>query len=351
MVEKGVVLLEDSACEGGPAGRSAFSAREAVANRPIVHHVLEALRAAGTREIIVAASQPLAEEMRSCLEAWPGASEVAVHYVIRRGRMGLAAALRVAAPMVGSAPCIVHPANGLLGEPLHSVVEQMRTDAPDVVLVIEQDTAPAGPHVDGDNVVELAPRRPSVGDAALWTFGTGALERAAAAAQRRSTEFNLTAIERQITTAGGSLRLVPASNWRSYAGDAFELLELNQLVLERLEARHDPARAHANRIEGRVQIAEDAVVRESVIVGPTLIGPGAQVIDSYIGPYTSIGAGARVVGTEIERSIVAAGADVSHVGRRLAASVVGRNARVFRDFSLPRALRLQVGDGTLVALC
>lgn len=40
-----------------------------------------------------------------------------------------------------------------------------------------------------------------------------------------------------------------------------------------------------------------------------------------------------------------------HVGGRLVASVVGRDARVFRDFSLPRALRLRVGDGTEAALC
>jgi hypothetical protein len=31
--------------------------------------------------------------------------------------------------------------------------------------------------------------------------------------------------------------------------------------------------------------------------------------------------------------------------------VVGRNARVFRVFGLPRALRLRVGEGTEVALC
>jgi len=36
---------------------------------------------------------------------------------------------------------------------------------------------------------------------------------------------------------------------------------------------------------------------------------------------------------------------------RIVASVVGRDARVFRDFSLPRAMRLRVGDGTEVALC
>ena len=82
-----------------------------------------------------------------------------------------------------------------------------------------------------------------------------------------------------------------------------------------------------------------------------IIGANAIISDSYIGPHTSIGDGARIEGAEIERSIVLAGASILHVGGRLVASVVGREARIFRDFSMPRALRLQVGDGDEVALC
>lgn len=86
-------------------------------------------------------------------------------------------------------------------------------------------------------------------------------------------------------------------------------------------------------------------------MGPTVVGPGANITDAYIGPYTSIGAGARIEGAEIERSIILQGASIRHVGGRLIASVVGRDARVFRDFSLPRALRMRVSDGDEVALC
>jgi hypothetical protein len=50
-------------------------------------------------------------------------------------------------------------------------------------------------------------------------------------------------------------------------------------------------------------------------------------------------------------SVIGAGASITHVGGRLVASVVGRDARIFRDFSLPKSLRLRVGDGTEVALC
>jgi hypothetical protein len=39
-----------------------------------------------------------------------------------------------------------------------------------------------------------------------------------------------------------------------------------------------------------------------------------------------------------------------HVGGRIEASTVGRSARIFRDFALPRAMRLHVGDGVELAL-
>jgi ADP-glucose pyrophosphorylase len=58
-----------------------------------------------------------------------------------------------------------------------------------------------------------------------------------------------------------------------------------------------------------------------------------------------------VEGAEIERSIVSAGATVMHVGSRRARSVIGQNARIVRDLSVPRAIRLGVAAGGELALC
>jgi glucose-1-phosphate thymidylyltransferase len=164
-------------------------------------------------------------------------------------------------------------------------------------------------------------------------------------------DVDLTALAHRIADVGGTFHVRLADAWRRYAGSPVELLELNRIVLDRLEGEQRLPDSAGNRIEGRVQIHERATVRCSVIVGPAVIGPGAYIADAYIGPYSSIGAGARIEGAEIERSIVCTGASIMHIGSRLAGSVIGRNARVFRDYSLPRALRLRVGDGTEVALC
>jgi glucose-1-phosphate thymidylyltransferase len=57
-----------------------------------------------------------------------------------------------------------------------------------------------------------------------------------------------------------------------------------------------------------------------------------------------------IEGAEIEHSVVLSGASISHLGGRLEASVIGPKSRVFRDFRLPRALRLTVGEGAEVSL-
>ena len=87
-----------------------------------------------------------------------------------------------------------------------------------------------------------------------------------------------------------------------------------------------------------------------MIRGPAVIGAGVAVDDAYVGPFTSIGDGAQLDGAEIEDSIVCAGAVIRHVSGRIEQSVVGHQARLFRDFGLPKTLRLVVGDGTEVAL-
>jgi glucose-1-phosphate thymidylyltransferase len=163
--------------------------------------------------------------------------------------------------------------------------------------------------------------------------------------------LDLTAVAARIAGERGNFQMVPVSGWRRYAGDALDLLELNRIALDRLHHDTRWPSGDGNLIEGRVWIHEHASVRTSVIVGPAIVGANAQISDAYIGPYTSIGAGVRIEGAEIERSIIAAGASIMHVGSRLVASVIGRDARVFRDFSLPRAFRLRIGDGTEIALC
>ena len=329
-----------------------ITALEHVANRPIAHHVLDALASAGVLDVVVVAPPGLLSEVSRQLGPYPHALGLKPEYVVQERRPDISGALKAAAPLVGSAPCLLCLANGLLGEPLTPFLAHLDLGSPDLVLLVHH-----GAHPDEHlscatkrllRIAELEPSRDALGMAGVCLFGEGVLGRVAEA--QWSDEADLTQVAERFAAAGGRLHVRLANAWRRYAGDPGDLLELNRIALDRLEPGIH-TRNTGTRIEGRVLIDETAVVSLSAIIGPTVIGPGARISDAYIGPYTSIGAGAHIEGAEIERSIISAGASITHVGGRLMASVVGEDARIFRDFSLPRALRLRVGDRTEVALC
>jgi glucose-1-phosphate thymidylyltransferase len=361
MNPRGVVVVEDAGAEFAAAHGPRITALEHVANQPIADHVLHELAAAGVQEVVIACSHERAQEICEALDPRSTTHGLRLQFVEPPGPVDLPEALRLAAPLIGNAPCIVHLASGLLGEPLTPLLDALQEGSPDVVLIVHNQPTP-DEHLSTStqdllHIAELHPERVSLGMAGVWLFGPGALQRIGDASWRFSAEVDLTAAAEQIAAAGGSFHVRLADGWRNYRGNALDLLDLNQLALDRLQIAQRRAKndrgvnGSGNRIEGRVRIHESAVVRDSVIVGPTVIGGGARITDAYIGPYTSVGAGACIEGAEIERSIIAAGASITHIGGRLVASVVGREARIFRDFSLPRALRLRVGDGTEVALC
>ena len=324
---------------------------EHVANRPIAQHAFEEMIEAGVEEVVVAGPADVLTDVRASLSHRPG-SRPKVDYAICAERSELVTTLQAAAPLVGAAPCIVHLGDGLLEEPLADHVAAMQEDSLDLLLIGDRPAAGGfigikplahgqGPGGPGEGVCEPG----------IAVFGPGAFRDACRAASNDARATGLHALARRLAAQGAQVEVSTTDGWRRYRGNPQDLLEVNRIALDRLPASIRRGASHHNRIEGRVKIDPSASVTTSVIVGPVVIGEGAEVNNAYIGPYTSIGAHARIEGVEIERSIILPGARVMHVGGRVVSSLVGRGAHVFRDFSLPRAMRLFVGEGDEVALC
>jgi len=358
MVLKG--LIAPSAHSLSAVGESS-AALQRVANRPIVCHVLEAMRQAGITDIALLVSIWESAEVRACVAA-EGPAGLDVEYVPFADG-AFEQALAAAGRLVGEAACVVHAANGLLTQPLAPLVELPREDAPDLVVLVHRQFSSAGSiGLAASRLLRLVgtPQEDRALDLAdVCMFGPGALRHAIGARESLGRELDLVATAERLVAGGGRLSIERVDGWRCNTGNVDDLLELNRIALDGIwrgpaedaGTTAPPAVVGGNRIEGYVDVHPTACVQSSVIVGPAVIGPGAQVLDAYIGPYTSIGSDVRIEGAEVERSIILPGASIMHIGGRLVGSVVGRDARVFRDFSLPRALRLNVGDGGEVSLC
>ena len=97
-----------------------------------------------------------------------------------------------------------------------------------------------------------------------------------------------------------------------------------------------------NVVHGRVAISSSARVSGSTLHGPVAIDENAVIEDSFIGPFTAIGPGAILRGAEIDNTMVLAGAEISHPGHRIEASIIGERASVVRSFALPRGLHVRL---------
>jgi glucose-1-phosphate thymidylyltransferase len=351
---KGVVVVPDAARWTGPwLGATRAASLQRVANRPIVCHVLDALLEAGVVEVAVLAPPDVMDEIAAGIERErpPG---VEIRYLAQEPDKDGDALLAVA-ELVGDASCILHRADGLLGQPLSPFLELLRKESSDALLLVQDDDQET-------KRLKLVQQRlltptehgltPSpTGVAGVCLLGPSVLRRLTDP-MRPAQTLDFVSLAEQLARGDGRVHMRVVHKWRHFAGNGLDLLDMNRTMLDALDSdTTTTVRGRGNRFEGHIKIHPTASVTSSVIIGPVIIGADALIADSYIGPHTSIAERVRIEGAELERSIVLADASVLHVGGRLVASIVGREARVFRDFSVPRALRLQVGDGDEVALC
>jgi glucose-1-phosphate thymidylyltransferase len=325
-----------------------------VANRPILFHGLETMAAAGIRDVAVVVTPQTEGPIREAVghgATWG----LNVSYLAAKRARGLAGLLLEAEDFLDGQPFILQQGSGLLQDDLGPLVGALRDDAPDALLLVHR--------CQRDRVTPPARRRdrallslagglepgPGMAVAGVQLFGREFMTRAHARLRAHRDDQHVNGLTEDLRRDGARVEVRLVEGWRRYEGDLRDLLELNRMLLDRLPGDHEEP-GPRTRIEGRVSIHPTAHVEGTTIRGPAIIGAEARILDSFIGPYTAIGECAHVEGSEIEHSIVLSNAAILHIGGRLEGSVVGRGARVVRDFSVPRGLRLHVGDDARVVL-
>jgi glucose-1-phosphate thymidylyltransferase len=323
-----------------------------VANRPLLGHALDWLDEGGIRQAAIVIADGLADEARRAIAERPPALEM--RWLEHRRGESVAEFMGKLSGFVDGEPFVLHLADSLSKEPLRETVGEGLPERLEALLVVNGRGAAAM-----SGVVDLRARRGRVPgrhslerlDSRLGgvaVLGPAMAQAAAAAAAAIGQE--LEAVAQYVHEFGGRVRLREASTWWRFRPSMEAVLEGNRFALEGLRADFDRAGVTASDIQGGVVAHPTARIEASIVRGPVIVGAGARVRDSYVGPYTALGRDVLVEGSEIEHSIILAGASISQLGGRLEASVVGPRARVFRDFRLPKALRLNVGEGAQVTL-
>jgi glucose-1-phosphate thymidylyltransferase len=300
-----------------------------VANRPILSHNLESLRAAGVLEAGVLAPKETAPAIRRAIGSGRDCG-LNLQYLPWEDGDSVTSALAAGFEFLNGEPALVQQGDALLRGRMHSHIAAFAREGLDALsLQLEDEPAMRPLEHAGDPGYLLSARAISI---LLDGHRRGADPLAA------------------VRAGGGRVRVERVAGCLPCHGDQQRLLEGNQHMLEGLQGSYVADSVVDSRLQGPVVVHPSARVRGSLIRGPAIIGPESVVTDAYIGPYTSIGPGVFIEGSEIEYSIVLAGAQLQFVGTRLESSIIGRGARIARAFDPPATMRMTLGDGVEVIL-
>jgi glucose-1-phosphate thymidylyltransferase len=327
-----------------------------VANKPVLFYGIEAMAAAGIREVGIIIAPETGAEIR---EAAGDGSQfgVRITYIVQDAPAGLAHAVLTAEPFLAGAPFVMYLGDNLLQGGMEELVQDFRTQAPEALILLTavpdpQNYGVAELGTDG-NVVRLVekPPEPATDLALVGVYMFTSLIHDAARAIKPSErgELEITDAIQWLVDNGKRVEPHIVRGWWKDTGRLDDMLEANRLILDTIERRID-GDLHETKVDGRVVIEAGALLERASVRGPAIIGAGAVVRDAYIGPYTAIGRHCVVERAEVEHSILLEGSSVRNLDGRMESSLLGRDVAIYRGDRQPRAYRFMVGDKSEIGI-
>jgi glucose-1-phosphate thymidylyltransferase len=326
-----------------------------VANKPVLFYGIEAMAEAGITEVGIIIAPETGGEIRDA--AGDGSRfGVSLTYIEQDAPLGLAHAVLTAEDFIGSDPFVMYLGDNLLRHGITDLVGEFQANEPDALILLTPVSDPESygvAELDGDRVKRLVekPKDPP-SDLALvgvYMFTSSIFDAGKAIEPSGRGELEITDAIQHLVDSGKRVDSHIVHGWWKDTGQVQDMLDANRLILDDIEERVDGELVDS-KVEGRVAIAEGAVLERSTVRGPAVIGPGARITDSYIGPYTAVGDSVVIEHSEIEHSIVLAGASIRQLPGRIEASLIGRGVSISRTEALPRVFRFVVGDGSDITL-
>ncbi|GAB2443553.1 glucose-1-phosphate thymidylyltransferase [Streptosporangium sandarakinum] len=326
-----------------------------VANKPVLFYGLEAIGAAGIREVGIVVGDTQAE-----IESAVGdgsAFGLQVTYLRQQAPLGLAHAVLIARDYLGDDDFVMYLGDNFIVGGIDDIVARFARERPDAQIMLTRVGDPRQfgvAELDADGRVVGLEEKPAAPKSDLALVGvylfTPAIHEAVAGLKPSwRGELEITDAIQWLIEEGRRVSSTVITGYWKDTGNVTDMLEVNRLVLESLEPRVNGRADAASELIGRVAVEAGAVVERSRIVGPAVIGAGTRVVDSYVGPFTSIAAGCLISGSEIEYSIVLPRSSIRGVSR-IEASLIGHDVEVTPAPAIPRAHRLVLGDHSKVQI-
>jgi glucose-1-phosphate thymidylyltransferase len=346
-----------------------------VANKPVLYYGLEAIAAAGIREVGIIVSDPrellqpdhrtgelvttLVNSQAEIRAAVGDGAAFGLHvsYIEQEAPLGLAHAVKISEEFMAGDSFVMYLGDNLIKDGIVPFVQEFEREKPEAQILLAKVSRPwefGVAELEGDRVVRLEekPQQPR-SDLALvgvYLFTKSIFDAVRAIQPSPRGELEITDAIQHLISTGRNVRSHVIHGWWKDTGRVEDLLEANRIVLTDMPSCVEGIVDAATVIEGPVRIGKHSKVERSRLRGPLVIGEGAHISDAYIGPFSAIADGVRIEKCEIEHSIVLDRSELRSIAGRIESSLIGRDVVVVASSSRPSAHRLMLGDSSRVEI-
>lgn len=304
-----------------------------IANKPILHFIMEKITSAGITEVGVIVG-PNKDQVKKTLgdgSAW----NARITYIEQDAPSGLAHAVLCAKWFLKDSPFLMYLGDNLIAEDLtHFLLDFVETKTSSILLVPVKDPSKFGiAEVDRNGKIVRLREKPKKTDSNLGIIGVYAFTPKIFDAIARITpsargELEITDAIQKLMDLGEPLDYRVIRGWWIDTGTLDSLLEANFMVLDQMQHPRRDAFAcdEESVIQGRVEIGKGCHISQSTIVGPVSLAPGTRVTRSFIGPYTALGPNSRVLDSRVQNTLTLEQAYINEANVMF--SIIGRNANV-----------------------
>lgn len=326
-----------------------------VANKPILFYVLENISSIGIKDVGIIVGET-AEEIKKYVDdgsRW----NLNITYIHQDEPLGLAHAVKVSRDFLGNDNFLMYLGDNILLDDLNPLVEKYETNKPNAAILLTEVANPSEFGVASLNekgeVVRLVekPKNPESNLAlvGVYIFDKNVFSIIDKLKPSWRGELEITDAIQGLIEDGFRVEAHRVTGWWKDTGKVEDLLEANRMILDRQEEKLEGNADEDSSIEFKVVVEKGAVIKNSKIRGPAIIGEGSTIIDSYIGPFTSVAKGVKISQTEVEHSIIMEGTTIIRSGR-IIDSLIGRNVKITKSATKPLANKFIVGDNSEIDL-
>ncbi|HZD39423.1 MAG TPA: glucose-1-phosphate thymidylyltransferase, partial [Terriglobales bacterium] len=328
-----------------------------VANRPILFYVLDNIAHAGLSDVGMIISPETGGEIQRVVgtgERWG----IQIEYILQDRPGGLAHAVKTARSFLGDSPFLMYLGDNLIGSGIGRVIRKFHDRGCDAVILLKEvedarhfGVAEVGPSGEVIRLIEKPDIPPSnLALVGVYLFSAKIHRAIEQIAPSGRGELEITDAIQKLLDWKLRVESHLVESWWLDTGKKDDLLAANTVVLDEWLGRKIEGDIDGtSQVIGRVTIAQRTQIVRSRIRGPVIIGENARIEDSFVGPYSSIGDRVRLRQSVVEHCVLLENCSIDGIDR-LEDSVLGRNVKVATNHGPHKALRLLLGDDSVVDL-